>query len=146
MITWIWDEVNIDQFHEKGDRICSVFVNMGNSEQINTWTNTPYPLVDVLKTKYPEIEAVSMRGYTSDLFNDGELNFREYGYHIDPDFFDIFSIPFLYGNPAAAFNNPQSIVVSQELAEKLVGIGQAKNALGLQVKLCLLYTSPSPRD
>jgi putative ABC transport system permease protein len=53
------------------------------------------------------------------------------GYWVDPSFFDIFSFHFLHGDRKTALNEPNTIVLSQQLAKKLFG---AKYAIGKMLK------------
>jgi putative ABC transport system permease protein len=43
------------------------------------------------------------------------------GYFVHNNFFDMFSFPMIHGDPGTAFTNPTSIVLTQELAQKLFG-------------------------
>jgi ABC-type antimicrobial peptide transport system permease subunit len=53
---------------------------------------------------------------------------------VDPSFFKIFSFPFLQGNPAAALDDPHSIVIRDTMAKKYFGdedpIGKVLNLSG----------------
>ena len=53
-----------------------------------------------------------------------------YGYYADPTVFDIFTFRFIEGDQKEALNQPFSIVLSKEVADKLFPPG---NALGKQV-------------
>ncbi|MEO0340044.1 MAG: FtsX-like permease family protein, partial [Bacteroidota bacterium] len=46
---------------------------------------------------------------------------KENGYYVDQDFLDIFSFPTIYGDASTALTEPNSIVISREVSEKLFG-------------------------
>ncbi|HEY4195586.1 MAG TPA: ABC transporter permease [Mucilaginibacter sp.] len=81
-----------------------------------------------LKAEIPEIEEVSRLNATNATCvvesNQGGQS-RPYmvqsGYWVDPSFFKIFSFHFLQGNRFAAFNAPNTIVLSKALAQRIYG-------------------------
>ena len=54
MLLWINDELNVDQFHEKNDRLYQVWRNMHQSNgDVNTTSAVPQPMAVSLRNKYP---------------------------------------------------------------------------------------------
>src|SRR5690606_14277338 len=45
------------------------------------------------------------------------------GIHVDSTFFDVFTYSVVEGDPRTALNDPHSIVLSEEVARKLFGVG-----------------------
>ena len=79
ILLWIQNELSIDRFHKKGDRIYMMY-NRDKDAQGNAfaWNNTPMILTPTLKKDYPEVEdAVRYRNVTF-LLTAGEkkLNIR----------------------------------------------------------------------
>jgi putative ABC transport system permease protein len=86
------------------------------------------PYSKYLKTEIPEIEEVSRLDASvgnNILQVKGDASATPYleqkGYWVDPTFFKVFSFHFLYGVRQTALSNPNTIVLSQPLAEKLFG-------------------------
>ncbi len=125
ILLWVWDELSFDKFHKNVENIYRVTNNVDvfNKGKSRLLGRTSYPLAPVLKKEYPEITRstryLSRRGrlitYKDKKFTDHRLGF------VDPDFFEMFTFPFTRGNPAAAFTDPFSIVITEEMASKYFG-------------------------
>lgn len=108
-------ELSFDKYFENSDRIYRV-VREGRSF-------TPAPLGAALKENIPEVEvtATFMRR-SNTLVSYEQNNFLEDEFYwADPETFEIFSLPFLSGDPKTALNDPFSIVLSQRTAIKYFG-------------------------
>jgi predicted permease len=53
----------------------------------------------------------------------GDQTFRANGRYFGPDLFKVFTFPLIVGDPATALQNPESIVLSESMAEKYFGFG-----------------------
>lgn len=124
ILLWIQDELSYDKFHEKANDIYRVVEKWRySSGEMDYNRVTPGPLAPVLKADYPEI-IHSTRFYGG--FEKWQLTSDEKSYlcpggAVDPDFFSIFTFPFVRGNPQTAFSKPHSIVLTEDLAEKIFG-------------------------
>jgi len=110
---WILDELSFDKFHADSDQI---YQALGNGR----FSSTPLPLAAALKETFPEvIYASRYEGVGGPLFRRGDKAFYENGIAVvDPDFFKIFSFPFLQGDPETAMEDIHSIVISKDIADK----------------------------
>ncbi len=123
---WVFDAYQMDAFHQKGDRLYQVLENAPSPEGIQTYPFTPSPLAETLVEEFPEVEeAVSVLPYA---WFEGEKFVLSHGdarYFVtrnqfaSPAYFDLFSFPLIQGNPQEVLKNPQSVVISESLAEKL---------------------------
>ncbi|HET6540264.1 MAG TPA: ABC transporter permease [Chryseolinea sp.] len=120
---WVLDEVNMDKFHEKSDRIYKVWRNMTQQGgEVITNRYIPQPLEIVLKNEYPEVEDVAMVTWEMEsLFRKDDKTSYETGFYASPGFFKIFSFPFLAGNPLTALNDIHSVAISERLARSYFG-------------------------
>ena len=120
---WVLDEVNMDKFHEKSDRIYKVWRNMNQQGgEVITNRYIPQPLEIVLKNEYPEVEDVTMVTWDMEsLFRKDDKTSYENGFYASPGFFKIFSFPFLAGNPLTALNDIHSVAISERLARSYFG-------------------------
>ncbi|MFC1724619.1 ABC transporter permease [candidate division KSB1 bacterium] len=116
-------ELSYDAFHEKEDRIFRVvqhwegFNFRGSSEL----ASTNGAMANVLPDEFPEIEyAVRVKIRTSSLkFNQNSV--VEEGIYADKDFLNTFTFPLISGDPNTALQDPNTIVLTRELADKLFG-------------------------
>ncbi len=128
------DEVSYDKFHVNNPniyRITNAWIKPDGSIN-NKDGNTGDFQGPKFKEKIPEIEAfVRVQSQFKDVRGNREIK----GYEMlaaDANFFSIFSFPLSSGNPATALQKPNSIVISEEMAEKFF---KTKDALGKMLEL-----------
>jgi putative ABC transport system permease protein len=136
---YIFHETGYDKYHKNGDRIYrlgTVFIDQGIEERGG---NTSAPLGRMLQQEYPEVEASAR---TLNLFrddktlfqvkeNNGELKsfYETKGFLADSNFFQILSYKFKEGDPKTALQEPNSVVINEEIANKLFGNQSALNKM-----------------
>jgi len=109
------------------------------------WAGAPAPLAAEVKASLPEI-AQSTRLLKNPLADKilltvksgkEQKQFQEpNGYYVDSTFFQVFTYDFRYGRAATSLDRPNSIVLSEELAEKLFG---KENPVGRLVTIGLSF-------
>jgi len=95
-----------------------------SDEQQKPWATTEGYLVPTLSAMYPEIKAATrMLPVNGDvLLKSDSIQFAESNtWAVDTTFFQVFPLPFLYGDHATALNGPGSMVVSKSVARKFFG-------------------------
>jgi len=135
ILLWVRHELSYDRFHKSAENIYRVIMEDHLNDGISVHPWLTFPLGPALKNEFPEIAAFSR--YRPD---DMVVRYKEKAYTetdfltVDPSFFEIFSFPFLQGNPAEALADPHSIVIRDTMAEKYFGgedpIGKALNLSG----------------
>lgn len=124
ILLWVQDEISYDRFHEQGDNIYRVIVENHSTDQVYDQWESPGPLAPALKEEFPEI-IKSTRYFKNPneiLIRYNDKKFMEAGLSMaDPDLFDIFSFPFVRGNPRKALSGHMSIVITEEIAKKYFG-------------------------
>lgn len=119
IITLIRDQNSYDQFHPLGDRIYRVISDRTSSSS-SSFATTPPPLYDVLTEEFPAVEkGVRVRNDLNQDARFGENILPIRGLWTEPAFFDLFHFPMQYGDPKTALADPNSIVVTRELADRL---------------------------
>ncbi|WP_423147758.1 ABC transporter permease [Rubrolithibacter danxiaensis] len=89
---------------------------------------TTFPLLDEIKKTCPEIEAgTHLQWGDVPWLKYGSKEVQEDTRYVEEDFFKVFSFPLAEGNPATAFKDKFSIVISQNVKQQLFG---NKPALG----------------
>lgn len=135
ILIWVHDERSYDKFHNAADRIYRVSQVHCVEGTISSYTNTPAVLARTVGLECPEVElATSIRGErqgTLIFIEDRQYHQSDIGM-TDEMFFQVFSFPFVEGNPVTALASPQSAVLSQRAAEKYFG---ATNPVGRTLKL-----------
>jgi len=134
IVLWIQDELSYENFNINADNIYRVEEDQFYSGEIYHVTVTPHPSGPVWKEKIPEImEQTRYYRLPRILFRQGETVFYESSIAAtDSGLFKIFTFPFLLGDPETALRNPNSIVLTEELAKKYFG---ESNPLGKSLTL-----------
>ncbi len=122
ILLWVRDEISYDRFHEHFDRIYRV-MSYGTKYMINGTEATPGPLAVTLRSESALVQqAVSIQDVPKSVVKTEELSYYESGIILtEPAFFDIFSTPFLIGDPQTAFEHPFSIILTKSASEKYFG-------------------------
>ncbi|RYF63108.1 MAG: hypothetical protein EOO39_29145, partial [Cytophagaceae bacterium] len=134
MVLYVWHELSYDRFNANADRIFRVVHYAqwaGGNLQL---APTSAPFAGALKNDYPEIEkAVRLYPEGGGLitYRDKKIETNDVMF-ADQSVFDVFTFPFLYGDPATALAQPERIVITKTLAEKL--FGDASKAVGQPIE------------
>lgn len=137
ILLYVEDELGIDRFHANSHRIYQVWRNMHQaSGEVSTTPGITQPLEHVLRTEYPEIEDVTLLSWEMEpLFHLDDKSSFEKGRHASPEFFKVFTFPFVAGNPAIALTDVYNVVISETLARKYFGENWRTEALGKSFKI-----------
>ncbi|QJW91477.1 FtsX-like permease family protein [Spirosoma taeanense] len=134
MSLYVAHELSYDRFHTNAGRVVRVAQHAAWAGGNFNMALTSAPFAGALKTDYPEIEKVvriQPEGGGVVTYKDKQIEVSDI-FFADNTVFDVFTFPFLYGHPATALTRPQSIVLTESLAEKL--FGDAAKALGQPVE------------
>jgi putative ABC transport system permease protein len=129
ILLWLQNEISFDKFHKNKNRVYEVYGLTTMEGKLSTINQTEQPLAPALKQDFPEVEAASrLASVNSFLFtaDDKPLTGIEGGF-VDPSFFITFSFPLIEGNKNDQLKNVSSIVITEKLAKKLFGSGDALN-------------------
>ncbi|WP_189631370.1 ABC transporter permease [Roseivirga thermotolerans] len=120
IVLYISHELSYDKYHKDIDRVYRVA-----NGQSGNWT--PARLGAQMKADFPEVEEVArINGPFSQTFKVGDKIFKEErGFSADSTFHKIFTMEFVEGRAEGALNKPNTIVLTQSLANKFFDYGQA---------------------
>ena len=128
---YIHDELSYDTHHKDVTQLYQIGTVFVSSEGERKTAATPYPVADALQLEYPEISStthlIGLFGDDKTLLrydagaNQSRVFYETKGYLADPTFFSFFSYNFIEGNGGQALKNPNAIVLSEEIADKLFG-------------------------
>jgi len=118
-------ETNYDTFHEKSDQIYRMVLEAKRDDSWKTYPMVGPPVGPAIQEYYPEIKkAVRLRYTPTRIFStsDNEKQFfEEKIFYTDPSIFEIFTYPFLMGNPNSALSKNTNVVITHEVAQKYFG-------------------------
>lgn len=128
---YVQDEMSYDKHHNRLEDIYRV----STISQTNTGTQklktTSPPVAPALLAEIPEVESavrVLNPGISQNLMQYKDKLFYETdGCLADSTLFDVLTYPLMEGNPAKALTEPNSVVISDKLAQKLFGQESALN-------------------
>ncbi|WP_026135558.1 ABC transporter permease [Nafulsella turpanensis] len=134
---YIYHEYSYDSYHAKGERLYQLGAVFNNEGELEHRATVPSALAVALQQEFPEIEESAR---LLSLFRDDKtlLQYQESGenvksfyeskgYVADPSLFKLLAYNFIEGDPATALQNPNTVVVTEEIAEKLFGEESALN-------------------
>ena len=136
---YIFHEISYDKYHKNANnifRLGTVFIDQGVGEP---GANSSAPLGNMIQQEYPEVEASAriLNLFRDDktLFqvneNDGKLKsfYETRGFLADSNFFQILTYRFKEGDGRTALLEPNSVVINEEIAQKLFGNESAINKI-----------------
>jgi len=126
ILLWVQDELSYDKFHENADHIYRV-IKIWRKGETAHYATTPAPLAQALKEEFPEINNSARFDPAGQMIvaYDKTTFYENNGAYADPSFFELFSFPFVKGDPKTALSNPSSIVITENMADKYFGVEDA---------------------
>ncbi len=140
ILLWVQDEISYDKFYKDADNLYRVLENQHYAGgEIFPVAVTPSGLAPALKEEFPEITRSSRYGSNWWLVQKGNEFVNEKFMAVDPDFLKMFDVQFVKGDASSALNEPQSLIMTEEMARKYYG---DENPLGktLNVDRKYLFT------
>lgn len=139
---YIRNEMSYNRFNPELSNIYRINWITNDHSGNSTAALTPAPFAVNLQNKIPEIKKITRlyqrSGELESGSSKGKKRFQEQGiYFADPDALGIFSVMMIEGDPNTALVSPNSIVITDEMANKYFG---AENPLGQS----LLYENKWP--
>jgi putative ABC transport system permease protein len=135
ILLWVQHELSYDRFHKNAATIYRVIMEdpLSDSTSVHPWL--PFPLGPALQNEFSEVAAVSRYRPDNMVVRYEEKSFTETDFlTVDSSFFEIFSFPFLQGNPSDALSDPNFIVIRDTMTKKYFGsenpIGKVLNLSG----------------
>lgn len=142
MITlYIADEWQVDKHHANSDRLFRVSLNTPTER----WSALAGPVASGLKQDFSEVEVTArilkFSGFEEVLLKYGEGSVRkeffvQNAYYADSTIFEVFNYDFKFGSADAALKRPNTVVLSEKVADKIFG---NENPVGKVVKIGLAF-------
>ena len=144
LLIWLWvaDQKSVDRFFQKDDQIYQLMENRKSADNLVVSDESSGLLAEAVKAAEPEVEysaalcppewfpaftlSVSGKGVA------GEKNIKAKGQYAGKDYFNIFSFKLLDGKKGDVLKDKNSIVISDDLAQRL--FGTTDNLIGRPVR------------
>ena len=123
MLLWIRNEKSFDSFHINRESIYRLIKETSPNGKEILDARIPYPLAETVLRKIPEVKNYTRyQGVDGWKINYGDKFFyNDFLSTADSTFFEIFSFPFVKGDPKSALKNRNSIVLTESMARKYFG-------------------------
>ncbi len=132
---FVIDELQHDAFIPGGSNVYRIYNEMPRPEGLDLVPRTSPVFAPTLREEFPEVEtAVGIQEELSkQLVEAGNHKlYSEGGWFAEDTFFDVFPLPFKWGSPLQALTEPTSIVLGENMAERLFA---NQNPVGKEVKI-----------
>jgi len=118
-------ELSYDRYHANARGIYRVIEEQPGNDYLGSdiFAVTPAPLAPAMEADFPEIRRAARIDVQSNvLLGVGkEFFFEKAVFWVDPQAFEIFTFPFVRGEPATSLRDPFSMVLSEKAARRLFG-------------------------
>lgn len=123
---FVENEMGYDRFHKDAEtihRVVKDFINDDGSRIPDA--TTPAPLAAAMQREIPEVASVTRvhpnwGGTTLVEYGDKRI-VEEKVWRVDSSFFDVFTFPFVKGNPKTALSDINSIILTESMARRYFG-------------------------
>ena len=119
IMLFVQDELSYDQFHKNADQIYRVLWNARYGD--NEWTIpiVSVPISETLKERYPEVaHSTRLRRGSQTIRRESNYVIEKNFYYAERSFFDVFTVPFIAGDPTTALNAPNAVILTEQSAQR----------------------------
>jgi len=128
IVLFVKSELSYDKFFNDYDKIYRLTVEYNSGGKINTYSNLGRPIGPTMKMDYSEIKAMTrvsgvniLNVHKADIKYEGKKYFTNQIFYADSTYFQVFSHNFIKGSAENALNEPNTIVLTKSLANKIFG-------------------------
>lgn len=123
ILLFVQHELSYDKFHNYADRIVSVGMNATLGTNSFNIADGPAPLAEALRSDLPEVvESTRLFRTRQTYIQYQEKQFKEEDFmYADPNIFDVLTLPLISGDPKTVLSQPESVVITPEIAQKYFG-------------------------
>ena len=128
ILLYVSDELSFDKFHTDSERIYRVVAKARLSDEVIEFVGTPAPMANEFKNAIPEVEASTRLVPLGMVFNqDGNFYKEDHLMYADSTFFDVFNYSLTQGERKGSLKEPNSLIMSEEMAIKYFGSEALEN-------------------
>jgi len=123
IMLFVYNELSYDRFNAKSARIVRItFQGSVAGNKFNEASVMP-PVAQTMKADFPEVlDATRIRDYGKPHLICSNKSFKEDAFaFVDPNFFEVFTLPLIEGDAKTALAAPNTVVITKALARKYFG-------------------------
>jgi putative ABC transport system permease protein len=123
IMLYVQDELSYDKFNKNADNIARIVFHANiNGGEINECI-VMAPVAQAMKKDFPEVQdATRIVSFGSPKITYRDKAFKDDRFAlVDPNFFSIFTLPLIEGDPRTALLQPHTVVITKSTAEKYFG-------------------------
>lgn len=121
---FVRNELSYDEFHKNASNIYRVYVTEAPPDRdAFTYAETPAPMASAMEQSFPDVERAVRILARNDIIRYQDQSFSERYHLADTDFFEVFTFPLIRGNPGDVLTTPNSVVLTESMASKVLGEG-----------------------
>ncbi len=134
LFLFVFDELGYDSYNTNADNIYRVYTQSVIKGTKSCNSKSAPPAGRTMLQYFPEVKAYTRIGYNGQYtFSYKDKQYREGGVYLaDSNYFDVFTLPFLSGNPHTALQRPNSLVITEKAAAKYFG---SENPIGKSIQV-----------
>jgi len=123
ILLFVREELSFDRFNEKANQLVRVVFRGKMAGENMKESSVMAPVAQTLKTDFPEVidaTRLTQNGFPKVIADNRVFTGDSFAY-VDSNFFQVFTLPLVKGDPKTVLANPNTLVISQSLAEKYFG-------------------------
>lgn len=127
---FIQSELSFDRYHQDHDRVYRLESHFEIAGNIDNFAVTALPLAPALHVEFPDVveEVARLNEMDNNLFEYNQQKFFDNNvFYADSTYFNLFTHRFIAGDPQDALNDPNEMVLTQSMAQRIFG---SENPLG----------------
>ncbi len=123
ILTYVRHELSYDIYHKDGDRIYRIAQDIRTQTSNRLFAAVSPMVAPTLKTEFPQVENAARALPTGPRLvkREEKLFYESHFMFADQDLFDVLTMPIIRGNPREALIRPQTLVITERMAEKYFG-------------------------
>lgn len=123
IMLYVSSELSYDRFNEKADRIARVVFRANINNEKMKEAVVMAPVAQTLKNDLPEVTDATRlaKSYNNRLEYNGTYYGQSSMGYVDPNFFDVFTLPIINGDQRNPLDKPNTAVISETLARNVFG-------------------------
>jgi putative ABC transport system permease protein len=121
---FVWDELQYDKNIAGGENVYRVYEERNDKGNITHAPCVPPAYATFLESEYPEVDTtvrVMMLGDKNFMESETNKGYEEKGWFTETSFFKVFPLKVVKGDANTALRDPNSIVITTDIAERYFG-------------------------
>ncbi len=117
---YVQDELSYDRFHAQSDHIYRLIAQSKSVSETSRIAPIGAPIAEIFSNALPEIQKATRLNREDRVLMEyrNKKFFEERFFYADPETFEIFSFPFIKGDPKTALAAPFSVILTESMAQK----------------------------